>query len=395
MTDETRMPVIVGALRTPVGRAHGRLASLDVADLLVPLIRRLVAEAGLAPDAIDDIVVGNAAASSGNIARLAGLSAGLPHAVPGLTVDRQCGSGLEAIILACRLVEAGAGEVYLAGGVESVSTAPWRVERPKQPGALPRFFARARFSPDAIGDPEMGIAAENVAARCGIGRPRQDAFALRSHQRAIRAHEEGRFAREIVPVATPDGVVDADECPRSDTSPDKLARLKPAFRPDGTVTAGNCCPLNDGAALVLVTSAAWARRLGAPRRLDFVDAAAAGVDPNLLGLGPVPSTRKLQHRLGGLDLDTVDLVEFNEAFASQVLASLDALGIAEERVNREGGAIALGHPFGASGAILVTRLFSQMTDPSGPGGVRSLGGLAMLGIGGGLGLTAYFRSHPA
>lgn len=393
MTDETRMPVIVGALRTPVGRAHGQLASLDVADLLVPLIRRLVEEAGIAPDAIDDVIVGNAAASSGNIARLAGLSAGLPHAVPGLTVDRQCGSGLEAIILACRLVEAGAGEIYLAGGVESVSTAPWRVEPPRRAGALPRFFARARFSPAAIGDPEMGIAAENVAERCGIGRARQDAFALRSHQRAIRARENGRFAREIVPLATPDGIVDADECPRSDTSLDRLARLKPAFKPDGSVTAGNCCPLNDGAAMVLVTSAARARTLGA-RRLDFVDAAAAGVDPNILGLGPVPSTRKLQHRLGGLDLDAVDVVEFNEAFASQVLASVDALGIAEERINREGGAIALGHPFGASGAILVTRLFSQMTDPARSGAGRDLGGLAMLGIGGGLGLTAYFRSRP-
>jgi acetyl-CoA C-acetyltransferase len=278
----------------------------------------------------------------------------------------------------------------LAGGVESVSTAPWRVEKPKHPGASPRFFSRARFSPDEIGDPEMGVAAENVAVHCGIGRERQDAFALRSHERAVRAADEGRFLAEIVPLATPAGPVAADECPRRDTSLERLARLKPAFVPGGSVTAGNCCPLNDGAALVLVTSAERARTLEAPRRLEFVDAAAAGVDPNLLGLGPVPSTRKLLRRRPDLRLDEVEFIEFNEAFASQVLGSLDALGIAEERVNREGGAIALGHPFGASGAILVTRLFAQMTDR--PDTLAS--GLAMLGIGGGLGLTALFRSRP-
>jgi len=394
MADEARKPVIIGALRTPVGRAHGRLASFDVTQLLVPLIHRLVEDAEVAPDAIDDIIVGNAAASSGNIARLAGLSAGLPNSVPGVTVDRQCGSGLEAIIIACRLVEAGAGEIYLAGGVESVSTAPWRVEKPLQAGALPRFFSRARFSPDEIGDPEMGIAAENVADKYGISRERQDAFALRSHERAVRASEEGRFKQETVPLATRQGTVDADECPRRDTSLAKLAQLKPVFKPTGSVTAGNCCPLNDGASLVLVTSAARARALRASRQLDFIDAASAGVDPNLLGLGPVPSTRKLQHRLGGLDLGTIDFIEFNEAFASQVLASLDALGIDETRVNLQGGAIALGHPFGASGSILVTRLFAQMTDPSATQAGRSIGGLAMLGIGGGLGLTAYFKHSP-
>jgi acetyl-CoA C-acetyltransferase len=383
--------VIVAARRTAIGRAGGIFAETDAAALLSPVIRAILDETAIDPASIDEVVVGNAAGGGGNVARLAALSAGLPVEVPGVTVDRQCGAGLEAIVLAARLVASGAGDIYLAGGVESVSTAPWRVEKPKRPGAMPRFYYRARFAPDEIGDPEMGVAAENVARAFGVTRERQDAFALESHRRAVAATDEGRFAAEIVPVETPRGIVSTDECPRRETSAAALAALRPVFAAEGTVTAGNSCPLNDGAAMVLVTSLAKARELGFTRMLGFVDAASAGVDPNLLGIGPIASMRKLLKRQPALRLADVHAIEFNEAFAAQVLASLDQLDIDPARVNRDGGAIALGHPFGASGAILVTRLFNQLVrspDASAPDGAI---GLAMLGIAGGLGLTAMFE----
>ncbi|HKF76928.1 MAG TPA: thiolase family protein [Candidatus Dormibacteraeota bacterium] len=386
---DDRQPVVVAAKRTPVGRAGGVLAAVDVGGLLSAVLADVVHTVGVDPAEVDDVIVGNAAGAGGNVARLAALAAGLPIEVPGVTVDRQCGSGLEAVVLAARLVAAGAGDLYLAGGVESVSTAPWRVEPPRRRGEMPRFYARARFAPDAIGDPDMGVAAENVAREFGITRERQDAFALQSHQRAVAAMRAGRFEAEITPVDTPPGRVAADECPRPDTSLRVLARARPAFVEGGSVTAGNSCPLNDGAAIAVVTSRALARRLGCRRMLGFVDAAAAGVDPNLLGVGPIASTRKLLSRRPDLELGTLEAIEFNEAFASQVLASLDALGIDSAAVNRDGGAIALGHPYGASGAILVTRLFSQLVrEPVLSGTGR---GLAMIGIAGGLGITAMFE----
>ncbi|AJC82570.1 acetyl-CoA C-acetyltransferase VraB (plasmid) [Rhizobium etli bv. phaseoli str. IE4803] len=385
--DEDWQPVVVAAYRTPIGRAFGSLATVASEDLLAPVIRRIVAETGIAPEAIDDVLVGNAAGGGGNIARLAALSAGLPIAVPGVAIDRQCGSGLEAIIMAARLIQAKAGSCFLAGGVESVSTAPLRAERPKTNGALPRFYGRARFSPDAIGDPDMGVAAENVARAYGITRRRQDEFALRSHRLAVKAAEAGLFRPEIVEISTGHGLVERDECPRPTTSMEALANLKPVFLADGSVTAGNACPLNDGACLVLVISRGMARRLGIEKGLAFIDSAAAGVDPNLLGIGPVASTKKLLQRQPDLSLSGIGAIEFNEAFAAQVLASLDQLEIPADTVNREGGAIALGHPFGASGAILVTRLYSQLIRSGTPGAT----GLAMIGIGGGIGLTALFE----
>ncbi len=385
-TDPARIPVIAAAFRTPIGRVNGTLAAIEPASLAVPLIRRILAETGLSPAAVDDVILGNAANSAGNLARLAALEAGLPVSVPGLTVDRQCGSGLEAIALAARLVQAGAGRFYLAGGTESSSRAHLRFRPPATAGGEPQPLRRARMAPDSIGDPDMGIAAENVAAHAGISRERQDAFALESHVRAVVAVKAGRFDGEIVPVETPAGLVFRDECPRENTSLEKLAALKPAFRADGTVTAGNACPVNDGASVVLVTSLAAAQALGLEPLLEVVDSAVAGVDPNLLGLGPVPAMAKLAARNAGLDATRIPFVEFNEAFASQVLASLDALGIDPARANRDGGALALGHPYGASGAILVTRLFAQMrTVETGAEGV------AMMGIGGGMGIAALFR----
>ena len=380
--DPARVPVIAAAFRTPIGRKGGSLAALEPASLAVPLIRRILAETGLAPEAVDDVILGNAANSAGNLARLAALEAGLPVSVPGMTVDRQCGSGLEAIALAARLIAAGAGRFFLAGGTESTSRAHLRFRPPAEPGGTPEPVPRARMAPDSVGDPDMGIAAENVATHAGISRARQDAFALESHRRAVAAQRAGRFDGEIVPI----GDIRSDECPRENTSMEKLAALKPVFRPDGTVTAGNACPVNDGAAVVLVTSLAEARALDLAPLLEAVDSAVAGVDPNLLGLGPVPAMERLVARNPALEAAKIPFIEFNEAFAAQVLASLDALGIDPGAVNRDGGALALGHPYGASGAILVTRLFAQMREAA-----AGTGGLALMGIGGGMGIAALFR----
>ncbi|RVJ81992.1 thiolase family protein [Sinorhizobium medicae] len=388
LPDPTRTPVLIAALRTPVCRLNGSLAAIEPASLAALLIEKIVANTGIDRGEIDDVLVGNAANSAGNLARLAALEAGLPISIPGVTVDRQCGSGLEAIVLAARQIQAGAGRFYIAGGTESASRAHIRLRPPLTRGEELQPVKRARMAPDSIGDPDMGVAAEYVATACGISRDRQDRFALESHRRAVAAENAGRFAREIVPVSTAAGTIARDECPRANASAETLSRLKPAFVEGGTVTAGNACPVNDGAAMVLVTNLAEAQRLGARFGLVFADAATAGIDPNLLGLGPVPAMAKLRARNPALDPAGVDFIEFNEAFASQVLGSLDRLDIAPERINREGGAIALGHPYGASGAILVVRLFSQMLTTS-----SRTEGLAVMGIGGGMGIVAHFRSY--
>lgn len=379
-------PIIVAARRTPVGRIGGALRELPVEDLAAPVIRAVLVDAGIDPAEVDEVLLGNAVGPGGNVARLSALVAGLPVSVPGVTVDRQCGSGLEAVNLAARLVQSGACDIVLAGGVESTSTAPWRVAKPSSLYRSPAFYDRARFAPDEIGDPSMIEAAENVASAYGIDRARQDRYALESHRKAVAAQAAGRFDREIVPLTLRDGrVIDRDECPRADTSQERLARLRPILRPDGTVTAGNACPVNDGAAVVAVVSERKFRALGLSRGLAVVDSAAAGVDPTLLGTGPIPAVAKLLARNPGLSVADIDLIEFNEAFAAQVLASLDALGIDQSRVSVGGGALALGHPYGASGAILVTRLFTELLFPA--VGMSPRRGLATLGIGGGMGLA--------
>ena len=381
---------MIAAKRTPIGRINGVLAQVPAERLLAPLIRVLIEDAGINPGEIDDVIVGNAAGAGGNPARLAALEAGLPFDVPGVSVDRQCGSGLEAINLAAALVKAGAGEIYIAGGVESPSTAPQRAIRNEDGSRT--FLHRARFSPDTIGDPDMGVAAENVATRCEITRDRQDRFALHSHQKAVAAMAAGALAGEIVTIRTEDGnVVATDQCPRPNTSLEKLAALPPVFVPNGTVTAGNACPVNDGAALVLIVSERVFKKLKPQSALRHVDSKARGVDPNVLGLGPIPATRALLKANPDVTMDSIDIVEFNEAFASQVLACLDALEVDPDRVNPGGGALAFGHPWGASGAILAVRLFSQMTNTGTASGSRSKRGLATLGIGGGLGISTLFE----
>lgn len=385
------------AVRTPIGRVGGSLSHLDITGLLAPLIEALLTRNKLDPAEIDEVVVGNAAGPGGNPARVALLAAGLPYAVSGMTIDRQCGSGLEAINTAVRLVQTGAANTVIAGGAESPSTAPLRARRlntgddiapsvSEQNSQLPlvpgwEFYTRARFTPPSMNDPEMGIAAENVAMRYGISRKRQDQFALQSHLKASTAEQANRFDRERIalPATASHSMVEFDECVRADCSPDVLASLPAAFKPGGSVTAGNACPINDGAALVLVQ-----RVPGAGAALEFLGSQAVGVDPDYLGMGPVPATRQCLAALG-LTVAELQQIEFNEAFAAQVLACVDQLGIEPQQLNPAGGALALGHPYGASGAILVTRLLHDLQAGD--------TGLATLGIGGGMGLSSVFRAR--
>jgi len=385
-TDADRQPVILLGRRTPFARRNGTLGGVTAADLLAPVLAAIVRDGAFSAAEVDDVIIGNAVGGGGNVARLALLTAGLPVDVPGMTVDRQCGSGLDAVIQACRLVQAGAGSLYLAGGVESTSTAPLRAHRLSSRAGEPDFYARATFSPARIGDPEMGAAADTVASAYGVLRERQDAFALRSHRRAVAAVRAGAFSSEIVPVSTPAGPITVDFGPRPSMSENLLARFPAAFTAGGTVTAGNSCADADGAAVVVVTSRARAEALGQSGWLAFVDAVPAGVDPNLLGIGGGAAALKLFARTG-ITAEDLGRVEFTEAFASQTLASLDVMAVPEERANLQGGAIALGHPHGASGAMLLMRLLGQCRDGAEHGELS----LSALSIAGGLGLAAIWR----
>ncbi|WP_458778626.1 thiolase family protein [Arthrobacter sp. D3-16] len=379
-----RQPVIIAARRTPVCRTNGVLRQLRAHELLAPVLRELVAGQGMEPGAVTDVVIGNAVGGGGNVARLALLEAGLPVTVPGLTVDRQCGSGLDAIVLAAGLVAAGGNPLYLAGGVESTSSAPLRAHRNDDGG--PEFYARAQFVPDTFGDPDMGVAAENVARKFGVGRERQDEFALRSHRLALAAAEAGYFDRELVPLETSAGAVAADDGPRRGLSGAVMARFPPAFVDGGTVTAGNSCFDADAASAVVITSLQRARETGAADGLLVLGTGTAGVDPELLGVGAAAAARNVL-TAAGMEADELDLVEFNEAFASQTLACLDELGIDAQRVNLDGGALALGHAYGASGAVLVTRLLAQARRNGMPGSRA----LAMISSAGGMGTAALLQ----
>ncbi len=374
-------PVIVAARRTPIGTAGRSLAHVDAAGLAAPVLRRLVddvpAAAGpfdLPGPPVNEVVLGNCMGPGGNVARVAALAAGLPVAVPALTVDRQCGSGLAAITTAAALVRETPGLV-LAGGTESASTAPWRFWPPAT-GEEPERYERAPFAPAELGDPDMGLAADLLAAGHAVSRGRQDAYAAESHTRAYTTQQAGGFHDEVVGV----GGVDLDERPRPGMTADRLGRLRPTFRAKGTVTAGNACGVNDGAAAVAVVDAATHERLGLPG-LRVLATATVGVDPNLPGIGIVPAVRAALDR-AGVGLDAIDVVELNEAFAGQVLACCDDLGLDPARVCPQGGALALGHPWGASGAVLVVRLFSQLVRQD-----RGELGLAAIAVGGGQGVA--------
>jgi len=375
-----RTPVVIAARRTPIGTAGHALAGVDLVGLLAPVLRAVVDDLGPDAPGVDDVVIGNCRGPGGNPARVAVLAAGLGVGVPGVTVDRQCGSGQEAVHQGATAVLAGTADVVLAGGAESPSTAPWRLARPTTSTGLPMPYERAPFAPSEIGDPDMGPAAEALAAMCGVTRQRQDAYALRSHALALGAARAGAFDAELVPVA---GVA-ADERPRRLTEA-VLSRMRPAFVPGGTVTAGNCCGVSDGAAAVAMVPAYLRETLGVPG-LALRGWVCVGLDPNTPGLGSVPAVAKLLKSLE-IELAEVGLVEMTEAFAAQVLACTDALGLDPlgsdaGRVCPQGGAIAMGHPWGASGAMLLVRLFAQMVRVDGP---RL--GIATCAIGGGQGLA--------
>ncbi|MFD6169422.1 thiolase family protein [Streptomyces coeruleorubidus] len=360
------------ARRTPIGKLRGSLSPVRPDDLAATVVRALVGEVpALDPARVDDVYWGaanQAGEDNRNVARMAALLAGLPESVPGATVNRLCASGLEAVTTAARTIAAGEADIVIAGGSESMSRAPFVLPRPDE--ALPHRVETVdtrlgwRLVNPAMRDLHgllsMGETAEEVAARYGIPRERQDDFALRSHQRAALARKNGHFDDELLPVERPDGVVvDTDECVREDTSYEKLSRLKPVFREGGTVTAGNASPMNDGAAGLLLVSEDALRELGLESLGRYVAGASAGVHPDVMGIGPVPATRKALTR-AGWDVGDLEEAEFNEAFAAQALACVDQLGIDPELVNPSGGAIALGHPLGCSGARILTTLLHRM-----------------------------------
>ncbi len=364
---------IIDAVRTPIGRHGGALAGVRPDDLAAGVLRALLDRSGIPPADVEDVYLGcanQAGEDNRNVARMALLLAGLPVEVGGCTVNRLCASGLEAVAEATRALRLGEGHVYLAGGVESMSRAPWAV--PKASRAFPTGnltmydttlgwrFVNPKM--EAMGHTEsMGETAENLRELYDIPREEQDRFALQSHQRAVAATDAGRFRDEIVPVETPTGVVEVDEGPRRDTSLEKLAKLKPVFRPGGTVTAGNASSLNDGAAAVLLASRAYAEAHGLRPLAKVRAVAVAGVPPRIMGIGPVPATRKALER-ARLAFDDVGLIELNEAFAAQVLAVLREwrLDPTDPRLNPNGGAIALGHPLGCSGARILATLVHEL-----------------------------------
>jgi 3-oxoadipyl-CoA thiolase len=384
--------VVLSAVRTPVGRYGGALAAERPDDLAAVVIAAAVERAGVPAEAIEDVYFGaanQAGEDNRNVARMASLLAGLPESVAGVTLNRLCASGLSAVVSACHAVAAGDGDLFVAGGVESMSRAPLVMAKPEQ------AFARGnqtvwdttlgwRFPNPRLEElfplESMGETGENVAERYGVSRAEQDAFALQSQRRWAEADSAGRFADELVPV----GDVTRDEHPRPDTSEQKLAALKPAFREGGTVTAGNSSGLNDGAAALVIASEERARELGAEPLGAFVGSAVAGVDPRVMGIGPVPAVSKLLERTG-VGVAELDLVELNEAFASQSLVVIRELGLDPERVNVNGGAIALGHPLGMSGARLVVTLLHELRRRDGRYG------LATLCVGVGQGQAALFQ----
>jgi 3-oxoadipyl-CoA thiolase len=384
--------VVLSAVRTPVGRYGGALAGVRPDDLAATVISEAVARAGVPAGEIEDVYFGaanQAGEDNRNLARMGALLAGLPESVAGVTVNRLCASGLSAVVSACHAVVAGDGDLFVAGGVESMSRAPLIMAKPD--AAYPRGNQTVwdstlgwRFpnpKMEAMFPLEsMGETGENVAERYGVSREEQDAFALQSQQRWAAADAAGRFADELIEVAE----VTHDEHPRPDTSAEKLAALKPAFRDGGTVTAGNSSGINDGAAALVIASEERAAALGVEPLGMFVGSAVAGVDPRVMGIGPVPAVRKLLER-SGVEPGDLDLVELNEAFASQSLVVIRELGLDHERVNVNGGAIAIGHPLGMSGARLVVTLLHELRRRNGRYG------LATLCVGVGQGQAALFE----
>ncbi|MBA3778867.1 MAG: acetyl-CoA C-acyltransferase [Chloroflexi bacterium] len=387
---------IVSAVRTPIGRYGGALGTVRPDDLAALAVAAAVERSGLRPELIEDVILGaanQAGEDNRNVARMAALLADLPSSVGGQTVNRLCGSGLQAINTAAHAIMAGDGDAFVAGGVESMTRAPYvmakaadafqRGDRTVHDTTLGWRFTNPRLAKKHH-PYSMGETGENVAEQCGVSRSEQDEFALLSHQRAVRAAEEGRFATQIVPVVVPRSkadpvVIDRDEHPRPDTSTEALGRLRAAFRDGGSVTAGNSSGINDGASACVVVEAELCQREGLTPLARVVSTAVAGVDPSVMGLGPIPATLKALER-AGLTADQLDLIELNEAFASQSIACIRELRLDPEKVNVNGGAIALGHPLGMSGARLVTMLVHELGRRGGRYGLATM----CIGVGQGI-----------
>lgn len=397
--------VIIDAVRTPIGALGGVLASVRPDDLAAHVLRALVQRTGIDPALVEEVYLGcanQAGEDNRNVARMALLLAGFPVEVAGVTINRLCASGLNAVNQAARAIRLGEGEVFIAGGVESMSRAPFSIPKAEQPYAFGNLTAwdtalgwrypnpkmQELYGTESMGETAENIYEETLAAQAPITREMQDAFACESHRRALAAIDAGKFAEEIAPVPIPQRkgdpvLVTTDERPRRDTTLEALARLKPAFRKNGTVTAGNSSGLNDGAAALLLMSADKARQLGMQPMVRILASAAAGVPPRTMGLGPVPATRKALKR-AGLRLEDIRLVELNEAFAVQALAVMNELGLRNEITNVNGGAVALGHPLGCSGARILTTLVHEMRRRA-PQEKRPYYGLATLCVGVGQG----------
>jgi 3-oxoadipyl-CoA thiolase len=400
MEERMTEAVIIDSIRTPIGALGGGLAAVRPDDLAAHVLRELVRRTAIDPALIEEVYLGctnQAGEDNRNVARIAALLAGLPVEIAAVTVNRLCASGLNAVAMAARAIRCGEGEVFIAGGVESMSRAPYSFPKAEQgyvygnltayDTALGWRYPNPRFK-ELYGVESMGDTAENIAVQTGITREEQDAFAVESHRRAVAAIDSGKFADEILPIPSPQRkgdpvMVDTDERPRRDTTMESLAKLKPAFRQGGTVTAGNTSGMNDGAAALLVMSDERARSLGLKPLARIVGSAAAGVKPSVMGLGPVPAVKKLMERTG-INLEKIGLVEINEAFAVQSLAVMRGLHLPHDIVNVNGGAIALGHPLGCSGArILVTLLHEMGRRVKFPGGSlqKPFYGLATMCVG--------------
>ncbi|MHB8111928.1 MAG: thiolase family protein [Bellilinea sp.] len=399
--------VIVDAARTPIGALGGTLSSVRPDDLAAHVIRALVERTHVPTNQIEEVYFGcanQAGEDNRNVARMAALLSGLPVETAGVTINRLCASGLNAVNMAVRAIRAGEGDIFIAGGVESMSRAPYSLPKAEHSypfGNLTAYDTTLGWRypnpqmEELYGTESMGVTAENIADMTGISRADQDAFALQSNQRAVAAMDSGRFAAEIVPVPVPQRkgdpvMVSQDERPRRDTSLESLAKLKPAFRKDGSVTAGNSSGLNDGAAALLVMSAEKAAALGMKPMARVLSAAVAGVPPRIMGIGPVPAAHKALAR-AGLRIEQLGLVELNEAFAVQSLAVIRELGLSEEIVNVNGGAVALGHPLGCSGARILTTLLHEMARRA-PQAARPYYGMAMLCVGVGQGEATIVES---
>ena len=377
---------IIAARRTAIGRIGGLHKNRRIEELCAPVVAATLRDSGLKADQIDEVIVGNAS-QGGNPARLIALAAGLPVTVPAATIDRQCGSGLDAILSAIRAIAAGDADAAIAGGAEAISTAPWRVSKPRTLYQLPRFTSFEPGPAEEGGVPPLVEASEALASRLGISRAQQDAFALRSHLKAEAARTSRRFTGEIVPMRA-----NAEEArDQSAIEPDfkDLAQLAPYQQPDGTLTPGNTSAMHDGAAMAVVVSERVWTELGKPRALRLVAQAARGVAPDEEASAPIVAMKKLNERLNGYKRSDIGIIEMSESSAAQAIAFIQELEFEEDLLNPDGGALARGHPLGAAGAVLVTRLFTRMARGESKGPPL---GVATLGVSGGMGLAAMFEA---